>query len=112
MGSMPSKMQIVLTALVASLVMGTVVFAREIGRSRCGDPPVTNAEQAVCFARSYLEGTPEGADWKRLKAEAFEHDESVWVVEFIDERPGVLGGGGQVTVDVKSGKVTGLRRTR
>jgi hypothetical protein len=77
--------------------------------NRCDAPPVATAEQAVCLARLDLEGTALTADWRQLKAEAFRHDESCWVVEFRDTRPGALGGGGQVTVDVNSGKVTKRR---
>jgi hypothetical protein len=97
---MCSTMQTVLFALCTFFAMAHASLAGEVSSKRCAPPPVTTAEQAVCLVRL------EVPEWKELKAEAFQHDQSCWVVEFIDPRPDVLGGGGQITLDADSGKVT------
>ncbi len=102
-------METVAFALCTFMAIRPVAFAASEASNRCGSPPVTTAEQAVCVARVDLQTGWLGADWNQLKAEAFRHDESRWVVEFRDTRPGVLGGGGRVTIDVNSGKVTERR---
>jgi len=102
-------MQTVVVAFSTFIAICPVASAGSAEANGCDSPPVTTAEQAVCLARVDLSTGWLGANWEQLKAEAFRHDESRWVVEFRDTRPGVLGGGGRVTVDVNSGKVTERR---
>ena len=105
-------MQTVVVAFSTFIAICPVALAGSAEANGCDSPPVTTAEQAVCLARADLSTGWLGPNWKQLKAEAFRHDESRWVVEFRDTRPGVLGGGGRVTVDVNSGKVTERRGDR
>ena len=71
----------------------------------CLPPPVTTAEQAICIARLNLEREWSSTDWKGLKPTATKED-GTWLVQFMDPRPYVMGGGGEVTLDSASGKVT------
>ena len=98
-------MQTVVVAFSTFIAICPVALAGSAEANGCDSPPVTTGGQAVCLARADLSTGWLGADWKQLNAEAFRHDESRWVVEFRDTQPGVLGGGGRVTVDVNSGKV-------
>ena len=103
-------MQSVVFALCIFIAASPAAAAESGASGNCGAPPVTTAEQAVCLARADIEDGWLGADWKRLKGEAFRHDPSTWVVELRDTRPGVLGGDAHITLDVNSGKVTERRR--
>jgi hypothetical protein len=107
---MRSMMQTVVFVLSTFIAVSPAAFAGSGASNGCGSPPVTTAEQAVCLARADIESGWLGADRKQLKAEAFRHDPSTWVVDFRDTRPGVLGGDGHITIDVNSGKVTERRR--
>jgi hypothetical protein len=59
----------------------------------------------VCLARQDFEREWPGIDWKALQPRATEEHGS-WLVQFMDTRPGVRGGGGELTLDAASGKVT------
>jgi len=102
-------MQTVIAAFSTFIAICPIALTGSAEANGCDSPPVTTAEQAVCLARADLSTGWLGAVGKQLKADAFRHDESRWVVEFRDPRPGVLGGGGRVTVDVNSGKVSERR---
>lgn len=68
-------------------------------------PPVTTAEQAVCLVRLDLEREWSGMGWKGLKPAATRED-GTWLVTFMDSAPGIRRGGGEVTLDSRSGNVT------
>lgn len=95
---------------VALLFVAQPGVAADVGPSKCAPPPVTTAEQAICLATADVERNWRDVDLKDLRSEAFRHDERTWVVTFQNRTPMLGGGGGQVNIDVESGKVTGGSR--
>lgn len=81
---------------------GSYCFANE-----CAPPPVISASQAECLARSYVEDR--GAPTSNLQFHAVE-GKKYWNISYTPASSEVLGGGGDLRVAKRSGKVTVMGR--
>ena len=83
--------------LASWLIMATTPVVAD-----CPPPPVSSAAQAECIARHRFEGTVTA---RPLTADARRRD-TTWHVSVFDPSPDHLGGpGGEVVIDVETGKV-------
>ena len=82
---------------------GAVVFAPLTFAAECAAPPVTSSQQALCYASAYAEKNGLSR-WLSLSKKVRKGN-TVWTVRFVDTRPGVRGRGGEVDVEVASGRV-------
>jgi hypothetical protein len=90
-----------ISAMIAAL--STSAFA---GSSECPAPPVSTSAAAICAAESYLTKVPDAA--LPMKYQAVELEDH-WVVSYRPKDSNVRGGGGELTVDRASGKVSFVR---
>jgi hypothetical protein len=72
--------------------------------AECAAPPVTTAQQAICFAAKYLGYVD--AELKALKPSVINRGDA-WLVSLVpnDSTPRVGGPGGEAVIDAKSGKM-------
>jgi hypothetical protein len=70
----------------------------------CAPPPITSEKHAVCLARQEFEREWPRVNWQTLRPAATKENGS-WLVQFIDIRLGLRGGGGELTLDSASGTV-------
>jgi hypothetical protein len=68
----------------------------------CAAPPVTDAIQAICLARQFVE-KPTPPTWE-LQYEVKETEQD-WLVYYSSKSSSVRGGAGDLKVDKKSGEV-------
>ena len=95
-----------MTSLPLSSALVLLLMTPAGPSDECPSPPVTTAAHDVCIARYDLEREWSVVDWKGLEPRATKKDDGTWLIQFINARPGVRGGGGEVTLDSVSGKVT------
>ena len=94
---------------VSLVIATTLALPLPVWPAECAAPPVLTAEHAACLGRQFIERGPP-PPWE-LKYEAWDAG-SHWVVYYGPNQHGVRGGGGELSIGMKSGKVRFIRGSR
>jgi hypothetical protein len=94
---------------VSLVIATTLASPLPVWAAECAAPPVLTAEQAACLGRQFIERSPP-PPWE-LKYEVRDAG-SRWVVYYGPSQRGVRGGGGELSVNKKSGVVIFVQGSR